>query len=99
MGDGDQHHGKEQHYDGDRNGHGRAAAGGGMTGKNNLVAVEPPGTFIKLELEARGWSQRDLTFILGQTEQQLNPLLSGKRGITPEDRKSVAAGKSGSGRG
>src|SRR3546814_5443748 len=84
MGDGDQHHGKEQHYDGDRNGHGRAAAGGGMTGKNNLVAVEPPGTFIKLELEARGWSQRDLAFILGQTEQQLNPLLSGKRGITPD---------------
>src|SRR3546814_19124575 len=55
-----------------------------MTGKNKLVAVEPPGTFIKLELEARGWSQRDLAFILGQTEQQLNPLLSGKRGITPD---------------
>lgn len=55
-----------------------------MTGKSNLVAVEPPGTFIKLELEARDWSQRDLAFILGQTEQQLNPLLSGKRGITPD---------------
>ncbi|KAK0360697.1 hypothetical protein LTR94_026287, partial [Friedmanniomyces endolithicus] len=37
-----------------------------------------------MELEARGWSQRDLAFILGQTEQQLNPLLSGKRGITPD---------------
>lgn len=48
------------------------------------VAVDPPGTFIKMELEARGWSQRDLAFILGQTEQQLNPLLSGKRGITPD---------------
>jgi len=55
-----------------------------MTGKSNLVAIEPPGTFIKSELEARGWSQRDLAFILGQTEQQLNPLLSGKRGITPD---------------
>jgi len=49
-----------------------------------MVAVEPPGTIIKFELEARGWSQRDLAFILGQTEQQLNPLLSGKRGITPD---------------
>lgn len=50
----------------------------------NQVAIDPPGMFIKLELEARGWSQRDLAFILGQTEQQLNPLLSGKRGITPD---------------
>jgi HTH-type transcriptional regulator/antitoxin HigA len=50
----------------------------------NQVAIDPPGMFIKMELEARGWSQRDLAFILGQTEQQLNPLLSGKRGITPD---------------
>lgn len=55
-----------------------------MTDNSNHVAIEPPGTFIKLELEARGWSQRDLAFILGQTEQQLNPLLAGKRGITPD---------------
>jgi HTH-type transcriptional regulator/antitoxin HigA len=55
-----------------------------MTEKPNHVAVEPPGTFIKLELEARSWSQRDLAFILGQAEQQLNPLLSGKRSITPD---------------
>ncbi|MER9708694.1 HigA family addiction module antitoxin [Mesorhizobium sp. M0213] len=55
-----------------------------MTGNSNQVTIEPPGTFIKMELEARGWSQRDLAFILGQTEQQLNPLLSGKRGITPD---------------
>jgi len=50
----------------------------------NQVTIDPPGIFIKMELEARGWSQRDLAFILGQTEQQLNPLLSGKRGITPD---------------
>jgi len=48
------------------------------------VANDAPGVFIKLELEARGWSQRDLAFILGQTEQQLNPLLAGKRAITPD---------------
>lgn len=50
----------------------------------NTVAIDPPGAFIKIELEARGWSQRDLAFILGQAEQQLNPLLSGKRAITPD---------------
>lgn len=48
------------------------------------IAIDHPGVFIKLELEARCWSQRDLAFILGQTEQQLNPLLSGKRAITPD---------------
>jgi HTH-type transcriptional regulator/antitoxin HigA len=53
-------------------------------GKGKQVAIDPPGVFIKLELEVRGWSQRDLAFIMGQTEQQLNPLLSGKRGITPD---------------
>ena len=53
-------------------------------GQAKSVSVEPPGKFIKFELEARGWSQRDLAFILGQTEQQLNPLLSGKRMITPD---------------
>lgn len=55
-----------------------------MSGNSNQVAIEPPGVFIKIELEARGWSQRDLAFILGQTEQQLNPLLAGKRGVTPD---------------
>lgn len=53
-------------------------------GEAKRVSTEPPGTFIKLELDARGWSQRDLAFIMGQTEQQLNPLLSGKRTITPD---------------
>jgi HTH-type transcriptional regulator/antitoxin HigA len=48
------------------------------------VGIDPPGIFIKMELEARGWSQRDLAFILGQTEQQLNPLLMGKRAVTPD---------------
>lgn len=54
-----------------------------MTSTRRVVA-SPPGSFIKQELESRGWTQRDLAFILGQTEQQLNPLLSGKRAITPD---------------
>jgi HTH-type transcriptional regulator / antitoxin HigA len=48
------------------------------------VFVDPPGEHIKEELEARGWSQRDLAYVLGMTEQQLNPLLSGKHRITPD---------------
>ena len=42
--------------------------------------VKHPGFYIKEEMEARGWWQRDLAFILGLTDQALNPILSGKRG-------------------
>jgi len=52
--------------------------------ENDRVLVDPPGEFIKHELDARGWSQRDLAYVLGMTEQQLNPILSGKRAITPD---------------
>jgi HTH-type transcriptional regulator / antitoxin HigA len=48
------------------------------------VMVDHPGEVIKQELEARDWSQRDLAFILGMTEQQINPVLNGKRAITPD---------------
>lgn len=50
--------------------------------------VKHPGYYIKEEMEARGWSQRDLAFILGSTDQALNPILSGKRGISPEMAKA-----------
>lgn len=43
-----------------------------------------PGTFIQEELDARGWTQADLAYILGMSPQQLNPLLTGKGNITPE---------------
>jgi HTH-type transcriptional regulator/antitoxin HigA len=48
-----------------------------------------PGVFIKEEMEARGWSQRDLAFILGCSEQVINPILNGKRGISPEMAKAL----------
>lgn len=57
--------------------------------ETKTVGIDPPGVFIKIELETRGWSQRDLAFILGQTEQQLNPLLSGKRAITPDTARAL----------
>lgn len=48
------------------------------------VPTDHPGTFIVEELEARGWQQVDLAYILGMLPQQLNPLLNGKAGITPD---------------
>jgi HTH-type transcriptional regulator / antitoxin HigA len=49
-----------------------------------------PGHYIREELEERGWSQRDLAYILGTPEQAINMILSGKRGISPEMAKAFA---------
>lgn len=49
-----------------------------------IASVDHPGTFITEELEARGWAQVDLAYILGMSVQQLNPLLNGKANITPD---------------
>jgi HTH-type transcriptional regulator/antitoxin HigA len=54
----------------------------------NSYGVMHPGFFIKEEMQERGWSQRDLAFILGCSEQAINPILNGKRGISSEMAKS-----------
>ena len=51
--------------------------------------VRHPGYYIKEEMEARGWSQRDLAFILGSSDQLLNPILNGKRGISPDMARAL----------
>jgi HTH-type transcriptional regulator/antitoxin HigA len=48
------------------------------------MTVEHPSVFIREELEARGWSQVDLAYVLGISTQQLSPLLNGKRDISPD---------------
>jgi HTH-type transcriptional regulator/antitoxin HigA len=53
-------------------------------GEQKMLAVDHPGEVIREELEARGWSQRDLAFVLGIKEQQVSQLLSGARHVTPE---------------
>ena len=54
-----------------------------------LTDVPHPGEFIKEEMDARGWSQRDLAYILAVPEQSVNVIVSGKRGISPEMAKSL----------
>ena len=49
-----------------------------------IASVDHPGTFIVEELEARGWTQVDLAYILGISAPQLNPILTGKQGISPD---------------
>ncbi|AZO29649.1 HigA family addiction module antitoxin [Mesorhizobium sp. M1B.F.Ca.ET.045.04.1.1] len=60
-----------------------------MTIASSLTDVPHPGEFIREELDARGWSQRDLAYILGVQEQAINPIISGKRGISPEMAKAL----------
>src|SRR5947207_5168096 len=52
--------------------------------------VPMPGYFIQMELDARGWAQRDLAFILGVEETALNKIIKGKTGISLEMSKALA---------
>ncbi len=60
-----------------------------MTIASMLTDVPHPGEFIRDELEAREWSQRDLAYILDTPEQAVNMIISGKRGISPEMAKAL----------
>ena len=51
--------------------------------------AEPPGVYIREELEARSWTQRDLAFILGYSEQTVTKVISGKSGISAEMAKAL----------
>jgi HTH-type transcriptional regulator / antitoxin HigA len=55
----------------------------------NAAWVKHPGFYIKEEMEARGWLQRDLAFILGCPEQAVNMILSGKRGVSADMAKAL----------
>lgn len=57
-----------------------------MTPTKNL-SIPHPGEYLRDELEARGWTQRDLAFVIGVPETGLNPIITGKRGISPEMAK------------
>lgn len=53
--------------------------------------VEHPGAYIREEMEARGWLQRDVAFILGAPEQAVNMILTGKRGISADMAVALGA--------
>jgi HTH-type transcriptional regulator / antitoxin HigA len=60
-----------------------------MDGYTYAGDVPHPGFYIREELEARDWTQRDLAYILGTPEQAVNMIISGKRGISPEMAKAL----------
>lgn len=55
-----------------------------MNRSTNFVSTVHPGVYLKEELDAREWSQRDFAFIVGKSEQELNYILNGKRSISAD---------------
>jgi len=53
--------------------------------------VFPPGEFIREELEERGWTQEELSEILGRSPRLVNEIIMGKRGITPGTANALGA--------
>lgn len=50
-----------------------------------------PGAIIEMELEERGWSQRDLAEIMGRPPQTISEIIRGVKQITPETALELAA--------
>ena len=53
--------------------------------------VFSPGEFLRDELEARGWTQRDLADVLGRPLQTVNQIINAKKRITPETAVELAS--------
>jgi len=51
----------------------------------------PPGRIITRELEARGWSQKDLAEIMGRPPQAISEIVRGRKQIVPDYSASHTA--------
>lgn len=48
-----------------------------------------PGVLLLQELEKRGWTQSDLTFVLGCHPKAVNQIINGKQGVSPAMSKAL----------
>lgn len=55
------------------------------------VEVFPPGEFLDDELAARGWTQTEFAEIIGRPTRVVNEVIAGRRRITPETARDIAA--------
>jgi HTH-type transcriptional regulator/antitoxin HigA len=54
------------------------------------AVVVPPGRILERELEARGWSQRDLAAIMNRPPQAISEIVRGSKQIIPETALGLA---------
>ena len=59
--------------------------------RQKVAEVFSPGEFLREEIEARGWTQRDLAKVLGRPLQTVNQIINGKKRITPETAVELSA--------
>lgn len=65
---------------------------GKMMDTNLIPARVPsPGRIIRRELEARGWTQKDLAVIMNRPEQMISQIVNARKKITPETALQLAA--------
>jgi HTH-type transcriptional regulator / antitoxin HigA len=67
-----------------------------LSEETELEILEPaqvvaPGQVLKRELDGRGWSQKDLSRIIGRPVQAINEIAGGQKAITPETAIQLAA--------
>lgn len=53
------------------------------------TSIPAPGEFIREELAARDWSQRDLAYVLGVADKTVNMIVGGRSGISAEMAKRL----------
>lgn len=53
--------------------------------------VVPPSRILERELEARGWTQKDLAAVMGRPVQAVNEIMAGTKRITPQTALDLAA--------
>jgi HTH-type transcriptional regulator/antitoxin HigA len=62
-----------------------------MTRERIPARVSPPGIIIQHEIDARGWTQKDLAEIINRPVQAINEIIKGTKQITPETAIELGA--------
>lgn len=61
-----------------------------MSRSRRPARIVSPGKIISNELEARGWTQRDLADVMGRPYQAINEIIKGSKQITPDTARELA---------
>ncbi|HSZ59229.1 MAG TPA: HigA family addiction module antitoxin [Tepidisphaeraceae bacterium] len=62
-----------------------------MVATRKPAEVFLPGDFIRKELEARHWTQKNLASVIGRPVQAINEIINGRKSITAETARQLAA--------